>query len=83
MDVTRRLRAIEKERARARLSALPVSTVQDKFRRFLAEAEQEAIDLRPWEKRVKSLARALGFPETAPRRPQLGDWDDCHRTKGD
>jgi hypothetical protein len=73
MDVTRRLRAIERDRAR--YNAVPVRVAQDKFRRFLLQAEREGIDLRPWEKRVNSLARGLGFPDLAPPRPFLGKSD--------
>jgi hypothetical protein len=75
MEVTRKLRAIEKDRDLARLNAIPVRIVQDKFRRFLAQAEREQIDLRAWQKRINSLARALGFPDPEPRR--FGFRDEC------
>jgi hypothetical protein len=73
MDVTRRLRAIERDRAR--YNALPVRVAQDKFRRFLEEAAREGIDLSAWQKRINSLARGLGFPDLAPPQPFLGKSD--------
>lgn len=61
MDITRRLRAVERDLKLAHVHASPVSTAQRRFDRLCRDMANAGLNFRAYEKRVAAIRRQLGL----------------------